>query len=99
MRFEAVAEIQLAAHGGRGDSRHLVADSGNLGQLVDDLGINQGGIHIEASQRRYPLTAAFLQNQIGSNFLGQLQAGKSRRGKLQFSTELEANYRALVPVG
>ena len=47
---EALHEVNLAPHGPLGDSLHLVAHPGAHGQLVDDLRLNQRGVHVEANQ-------------------------------------------------
>src|SRR5690606_33910918 len=47
---EAGLEVQLAAHRPFGNLRYLGADPGRLGQLVDHLGVDQGGIHVKHHQ-------------------------------------------------
>ena len=47
---KTLAEVDFAAHCFFGDFAHLIAHTGAFGQLVDALGLNQCGIHIEAYQ-------------------------------------------------
>ena len=48
--FETLAEVNLSTHGALCDGFHLVAHAGTHRQLIDHLGLNQGGIHIETNQ-------------------------------------------------
>src|SRR5258708_8183957 len=47
---EALLEVQLAAHGGRGDCRNLFAHAVEFREFVDDFAVNQRGVHVEDEQ-------------------------------------------------
>jgi len=44
---ETLLEVDLAAHGGGGDRGDLLADAGQLGEFVDDFGLDQGRVHVK----------------------------------------------------
>ncbi len=56
---EALVELQLAAHGGFGDFGDLVADAGHFGQLVDDLALDEGRVHVEDEEAAVAAEDAF----------------------------------------
>ncbi|MDT4872805.1 hypothetical protein FQZ97_1080110 [compost metagenome] len=61
---EGLAEIELAAHCARGDVSHLVLDPQGVGQLVDALFVDHGGVHVSDENL---LAAAFGGHQSGVN--------------------------------
>src|SRR5258708_12402330 len=56
---EALLEVHLAAHGGRGDCRNLFAHAVEFREFVDDFAVNQRGVHVEDEQPAVPPINAF----------------------------------------
>ena len=80
---EAFVEIQLAEHRPVGDRRHLLADAGLGGQLVDHLRADQRGIHIEYHQAAVaPESAVALEGDVQVAFVGDRQKGGAHGARI-----------------
>ena len=56
------------------DGRDFVAHTGLLGQLVDDLGPDEGGVHVEGHEAAVaPKDVVFLQGDVHAHLLGDAQ--------------------------
>ena len=92
--LEAGAEIQFAAHRALGDLRHLLANASGLGQLVDDLGLDQRRVHIEHGQATVaPVDRIALEGDIDVQLLRhaeELGTQCGRVGRLAAHGELDA---------
>ena len=51
-RTQRLAEIKLSIHGTRGDGSDLLTDSRGHTEFVDDLLVDQRGIHVHHQQSR-----------------------------------------------
>ena len=72
--LEAGTEIQLTGHRPLGNLADLLAHTGRLGQLVDNLGFDQGGVHVEHRQATVAAEQrVFLEGDIDIQLLGHTQ--------------------------
>ena len=51
-RAQRLTEIKFAVHGTRGDGRDLLSDTRGRAEFVDDLLVDQSGIHVHHQQSR-----------------------------------------------
>ena len=78
--LEAGTKIQLAGHRALGNLRNLLAHTGRLGQLIDDFGFDQGGVHVEHRQAAVATEqGVFLEGDIDIQFLGHAQEVGAQR--------------------
>src|SRR5581483_9551372 len=77
---EALLKIEFAAHGCAGDAGDFVADTFHFGQLVDDFGLNEGGIHIEDDEAARAAEFRFrLNRDVDAEVVGELEKRRAKR--------------------
>ncbi len=71
--FKTFLKIDLAPHGAFGDLFHLIAYAGPLRQLVDHLGLDQRGVHVETYQTpAAAVDVVFLKSNVDARFGGDV---------------------------
>ena len=95
------AEVELAAHGRRGELGHLLLVPGPGRQQVDGLAADQRGVHIHHDQaHRPPVQAAALHRDVDAPLDRLLGQGGAQRGRVGAGdVELDAGHRAVGQAG
>ena len=79
---EALAEIQISRHGRCGDARHLFSHTRGGGKLVDDLALDQRGIHVEGHEATVAaVDVVFLEGDVHSQLAGDLHKAGAQVGQ------------------
>ena len=74
---EALLEFNFSAHGRFGDLHHLFGHASQLCQLINDLALNQRGIHVEG--KKPPVAAEDALSLEGDVDFQIMSSGKKRR--------------------
>ena len=90
---EALLEIEFAAHGGLGDARDFFSYAFHLGQLINDLGLDEGGVHVEDNEAAGAAELGYgLDDDVDS---GYREEGSTQLGGIEVltaDTELHAGW-------
>ncbi len=96
---EAVSELQLTAHGALRNPSHLLTDPVHGRQLVDDLRIDERGVHVERHQPTVaPVYRVLLHTEIECQALGGFEKARLKRpGVIEDPTKTHLYADPLTP--
>lgn len=78
---EALLEFDFSAHGGLGDLDDLGGYAGESGEFVDDLSLDEGGVHVEGEEAAVAAEDAFaLEGDVDAEVVGEGEEGGAHGG-------------------